>query len=241
LPAWHERRKVRRMQTRFASLALGAALLGAAAYAFYGPDRSPAVSRAGAQENAGIAPPEDETFGPDETTLPPGHPSIGAAEPSTQGSVVPAPDPGDAPLITWQASKEWESVPNPNAMRIATYRVPASHGGEPAELSITRAGGSNEANIQRWLGQFGGADQEKRSTKNVGGLPVTVIEVTGTYLGSGMTDTSGTKRPNVTLVAAIVETPGSPYFFKLLGPAATVREARRGFDALLGSIAPVPR
>jgi len=42
------------------------------------------------------------------------------------------------------------------------------------------------------------------------------------------------------MVAAIVATPGLPYFFKLVGPRATVRGARGSFDAMLDGVRPAP-
>jgi hypothetical protein len=50
---------------------------------------------------------------------------------------------------------------------------------------------------------------------------------------------ASTPRPRWSLLAAIVETAGSPYFFKLLGPAATVRAARPAFDGLVSSCTPM--
>ncbi len=129
---------------------------------------------------------------------------------------------------------------NASAMRIGTYRVnPGSHAASPAEVSVIRAGGTTEANIQRWLGQFDDAGQETRTTKTVRGFKITVVEVSGTFLGGSMTpDAKSVAHPGWALLGAIVETPGSPYFFKLTGDAATVRAARASFDALLDSITP---
>ena len=123
-------------------------------------------------------------------------------------------------------------------MRIATYKIPvAGKDTEEAELSISRAGGSTEANLQRWVGQFEEAGKDTRETRTVRGMKVTTVEVGGTYLG-GMMGGAAAKKPGWSLLGAIVETQGSSYFFKMTGPTATVKNARKAFDGMLDSIAP---
>jgi hypothetical protein len=107
------------------------------------------------------------------------------------------------------------------------------------EISASRAGGTTEANIQRWLGQFDDRGTDTRIEKTVRGLHVTVVEVSGTYEGGGAAlGVPSDGHRGWTLVGAIVETPGSPYFFKLVGPTPAARAARASFDALLDGITP---
>jgi hypothetical protein len=135
--------------------------------------------------------------------------------------------------MVWTVPTGWQTSPNPNAMRIATYRPSPD-----TELSVARAGGSTEANIHRWIGQFDDAGKDVRTEKTVRGLSVHIVEVSGTYLGSGMPGAAADSRAGWTLVGAVVDTPGSRYFFKLLGPGDQVGAVRPSFDALLASIAP---
>jgi hypothetical protein len=247
------------MPNRLGAIALAAGVAGAAALAWLGADRTAAPAHdpraAGAgeptaaseeEEGSGVLPPghppldglgpQSEGAGRSQAAgLPPGHPPLGAAAQNViQGSA------GDeSPAVGWTVPRGWQIVPNPNAMRIATYRVPGPATAESAEMSVARAGGTTEANIQRWLGEFDDAGQDHRTEKNVRGLAVTIVEVTGTFLGGGMGPGSApTPHPRWSLLAAIVETRGSPYFFKLVGPAATVRAAHAAFDALVASITP---
>jgi hypothetical protein len=124
-------------------------------------------------------------------------------------------------------------------MRLATYRVPRATGdSDDAELSIMQAGGTVEANATRWVGQFDAEGQKtaKRTTRKVGALEITVVEVQGTFTGGmGKEPTSGA---GFALLGAIVATPGMPHFFKLTGPAKTVLAARAEFDALVASLTP---
>jgi hypothetical protein len=123
-------------------------------------------------------------------------------------------------------------------MRIATYLVPGPAGSEPAELSVSRAGGTPEANIQRWIGQFDGSAVHTRQEKTVAGLKVTTVSITGNFLGGGMMPGApSAPHDSWGLLGAIVETAGSSYFFKLTGPAATIGSARAPFDSMIAGIA----
>jgi hypothetical protein len=128
----------------------------------------------------------------------------------------------------------WTSLPNPNAMRIATYRPAAD-----SELIVVRAGGTTDANIERWIGQFDEPAQTQRSRKTIHGLGVEILEVRGTYAGSGMPGAPTAPRPGWSLLGAVVETPGTSYFFKLVGPSDQVQSAHASFDALVASIRPL--
>jgi hypothetical protein len=174
--------------------------------------------------------------------LPPNHPPIGASDPQ-QGAFAPGQGGESGEAIVWTVPGNWRSVPNPNGMRLATYRVPAAAGSsDEAELSIVRAGGSPEANIDRWTGQFTDAGTEKRTQQKVNGLAISTLEISGTFNAGGMTtpEAPAAPRKGWTLAGAVVETDEGLYFFKLTGPSASIKGARRDFDALVNSISPAP-
>jgi hypothetical protein len=105
-------------------------------------------------------------------------------------------------------------------------------------MSVSTAGGSVDANVQRWAGQFEQkpGDEAKRTQRTIGDLKVTVVEVKGTFK-SGMPGMGpATSKEKWALLGAIVETPGgTPWFFKLTGPEKTVTAARADFDKLVDS------
>jgi hypothetical protein len=71
-------------------------------------------------------------------------------------------------------------------MRIATYLVARAEGDpDDAEMSVSRVGGSVEANLGRWKAQFDPpkADATKRFERQVAGLKVTIFETAGSYTG----------------------------------------------------------
>jgi hypothetical protein len=228
---------------RTSMLVLCAALAGAGLFAIVHSD-----STASARDSATTAesPPAATALPalpPQETSpLPPGHPDIGARNGVHGSAPTPADEPS-APAITWTAPTAWTTSPSASAMRLASYRIPRASGEtEDTELSVVRAGGSVDANIARWVGQFEEAGKDTRTVKTIRGMPVTIVEVRGTFLGGGMAmGGSSTPHPGWALLAAIVETPGSPYFFKMTGPAKSVSAARPDFDALLASVAPSAR
>ncbi len=171
--------------------------------------------------------------------LPPGHPAIGGV--SGAGSAqATLPKTSDPPSIRWRAPVEWKAAVNPSSMRLETYAVPPAPGDkESADVSISRAGGTTDANIERWLSQFGEGNAATRTEKNVRGLKITILEVNGTYLGGGTMGAASAPHPGWALLGAIIEAPGAPYFMKVIGPAATVRSARASMSALLDTVTPI--
>ena len=99
-------------------------------------------------------------------------------------------------------------------------------------------GGGTQENIDRWLGQLtqpeGAATKDKAVTviRTVNGLKVTAVDASGAY--TGMADK--TPKPGWRMLGAVVEGKGGPWFWKAVGPAATVAAAKDGFDALIGSV-----
>ncbi len=162
--------------------------------------------------------------------LPPDHPAV-PGRPHATG-MLPNAENQRPPSIDWTVPPTWQSLPNANPMRLATYRA---EGG--AEATVARAGGPIDSNILRWSQQFAEAPAPERDSKTVRGLRVTVVHLRGTYSG-GMGTTTPETHDGWAMRAAIVEAPGAPYFFKILGPAADVDRARQSFDAVVDSVTP---
>ncbi len=142
--------------------------------------------------------------------------------------------------LAWTVPTAWKSATSASTMRKATYKIPKAAGdAEDAEMSVTQVGGGVDANVQRWVGQFTDSkDAPKRTTRSVGDIKVTVVEIHGTFAGSGMPGmpAAGPKKGSA-LLGAIVESTDPPYFFKMTGSDKTVASARADFDKLVGSFA----
>jgi len=159
-------------------------------------------------------------------------------------AAVSTPAPPDVPAaaggIRWTVPTGW-TAGKTNAMRVATYAVPAAKGQDPGECTVfffgPGQGGGIDDNVERWSRQFEGSPPARRSQKAVAGMGVTLAEVEGTYLnpGGGLMVSQG-KKPGYRLLGAIVEAPQGRVFFKVTGPAATIAGARGAFDSLVGSI-----
>jgi len=132
-------------------------------------------------------------------------------------------------------------------MRKAQYKLPRAEGDmEDGELVVfyfgEGQGGSVEANVQRWIGQFKKADGSpagdvaRRTTKEVRGIKVTIVDVSGTYTGGGPMMSSGDPKPSYRMLAAVAETRGGPWFVKLTGPTRTVTRWEPGFQEFLDSM-----
>ena len=172
-------------------------------------------------------------------TLPPGHPAVDpGADPGMAAGMPGMAAAAPTTALEWKAPPRWQLLPNTSSMRLATYRIPSLDGaaGKDAELSIAQAGGSIEANADRWIGQFDESARKtaKQSKRKVGTLEVTIVEVEGTF--SGGMGPGPTAKTGWALLGAIVATPSMPHFFKITGPAATVKNARAELDALVGSL-----
>ncbi len=143
--------------------------------------------------------------------------------------------------VRWSIPSGWTTLP-PRQMRVATYQIPQSGGDpEPAECGVfyfgADQGGSVDANIERWVGQFEGGGKTSRSSEEVNDLKVSLVQIEGTYLSPGgpMMQSQG-KKEGYRLLGAIVSGPQGPVFFKLTGPAATVLSAEKDFRGMINSL-----
>jgi hypothetical protein len=149
--------------------------------------------------------------------------------------------------VRWTAPATWKTE-GPRPMRAATYSItPAAGDSGVAECVVNYfgpgQGGGVDANLERWKGQVLGADGKpapaKIDKRTVRGIPVTMIDSSGTYTGMGGPMSGGSKpAAGYRLIGAIAEGPGGSVFFKLTGPAKTIAAERKNFEQLLASIQP---
>jgi hypothetical protein len=158
---------------------------------------------------------------------------------------------GTQPLsgeISYQAPAGWIKESPSSPMRKDQYRLPGQAGNADAELAVfvfPGSGGSVQANIDRWINQFiqpdGSSSQEKAEIKKTSsdGLPVSLVYLTGTHLKGAMggpMSGASEKLANYALLAAIVETSADPWFFKAVGPQATIDYWRPAFEKFIQSV-----
>jgi hypothetical protein len=135
--------------------------------------------------------------------------------------------------LHWTAPAGWKSGPQ-KPMRAATYIV------ADAECVVyffgQGQGGSVQANIDRWKGQFAQPAAAKTANRVIHGLKVTTIDIAGTYSGmAGPMGGAAPAQPGYRMLGAIIENPDGNIFLKFAGPSKTIAANQGKFEQLLGS------
>jgi hypothetical protein len=158
-----------------------------------------------------------------------------------------APAGATAANVKFTAPDGWVAEKPSSSMRQAQYKLPRVAGDpEDAEMVVfyfQGGGGGVQANIDRWIGQFTKADgspatgQAKIDRGESHGIPLTTVDVSGTYLASsGAMMDGAVKKENFRMLAAVAETSAGPWFFRLTGPAKTVAKWAPSYRQFLDSI-----
>jgi hypothetical protein len=128
------------------------------------------------------------------------------------------------------------------------FAIPKAEGDESdGRMTVMGAGGSIDANIDRWRGQFrdeNGRALDKAAVKiekqKIAKIDVTVVDISGTFIdkpNGPFAPGPAVKRPDYRMLAAIVQTKNAGnYFFKFYGPAKTVQENEQAFRQMLASL-----
>ena len=175
---------------------------------------------------------------------PPAPAAPGALAPVT--SRTPAASAGGAqiaaPGAVFTLPADWVSEPPSSSMRLAQARIPGAGGDGQLTVFYFGAGGGGglESNLARWIGQveLAPGGEPRRESFDAGGFRVTWIEVEGTLkpstMGVGPTEPQAGSR----LLAAVVEGPQGPWYFKATGPSETLIAERDAFLGMLASGTP---
>jgi hypothetical protein len=148
-----------------------------------------------------------------------------------------------------QAPAGWQRVQPKSGIVETEFAIPsegAAADGTPAQpgrMTVMGAGGTVQANIDRWYGQFAQPDGSETKTKattkklELAGCKVTLVDIPGTYKDSPGGPFAGGRaieRPDYRMLAAIVETPDrGNYFLKFYGPTKTVTAHADGFRTMV--------
>ncbi len=149
--------------------------------------------------------------------------------------------------VRWTAPAGWAND-GPRPMRAATYTIPPAPGDKAsAECGVyffgAGQGGTIDANLERWKGQFKGPDGKvapaQVAKRTVHGLTVTIIDTAGEYSGlGGPMAASSSAVPGYRLLGAIVAASGGNVFIKFTGPAKTIAANQQKFEQMLASFQP---
>jgi hypothetical protein len=138
---------------------------------------------------------------------------------------------------------DWKDV-KPKISMIEHEFVAPKEGEEKdqARITVMQAGGTVEANIERWKSQFEALkkDDVKTEDKEVGTAKVHIVDMSGTYLqksGGPFTPGPAERLENYRLLGVIIETKTSgKVFIKMTGPKDTVEKLKDGMTKLVDSI-----
>ena len=134
----------------------------------------------------------------------------------------------------------WKEEPPSNRLRLTQFKVPRAKGDEAdGDLAVFKGiTGSAKQNLERWQKQFIPPEGKKIEdiTKveemKIAGCAVTYVDIEGTYLdGPPMAPPAAKKRKaGYRMLAVHFDGPENIYHIKLIGPAKTVSEQKKGFD-----------
>lgn len=163
--------------------------------------------------------------------LPEGHPPVGAGA-AGMGALPPemAQMAVASPLsIAWTVPAGWTAKPAAG-MRRATFVVPGAAGAaEVSVISLPGDAGGELPNVNRWRGQVGLPAWDEAAFKKA---VVKVPSPAGTFT---LVDLSGGAQR---MAAGMMTRDGETWFFKLLGPDATVGGALPAFKTFLAGMKP---
>ena len=140
--------------------------------------------------------------------------------------------------ITMRAPAGW-SKEEPRVRIIeAEMTIPAAKGDKEAgRCTVMGAGGSIQANIDRWIGQFTKTTQNKTEKKEIAGQEVHLVQLAGTYNDQRGPFAPAVLRDDYRMLGAIIVTAKrGNYFVKFYGPAATVSANEKAFLTMLDTL-----
>ncbi len=146
-------------------------------------------------------------------------PGTAAAEP-----LGDAGGPVELGTISLTAPAGWKQMPPSSSFVEAEFALPHAEGDDAdGRLTISTAGGTMQANIDRWKGQFGPqAKQTPQEEIDVSGMKVTLVDLSGNFNDQRGPFAPAVERPGYRMIAAIVPVQGQLHFIKATGPEKTI-------------------
>lgn len=149
-----------------------------------------------------------------------GAPGSAAAQPLLGDSGGPV----ELDAITLTAPAGWRQVKSSSSFVAAEFALSRAEGDDAdGRLTISTAGGTMEANIDRWKGQFDAqAKQAPQEEIDVAGMKVTLVDLSGDFSDQRGPFAPAVERPGYRMIAAIVPVEGQLHFIKATGPEKTI-------------------
>lgn len=149
----------------------------------------------------------------------------------------------DVKGLTLYLPKTWKTQETTSNMRIAQYEIPAVEGDkENAELLVyyfgSRGAGPIDANLNRWIGQFGAQERTAKASRSQSAQGnYVMINITGTYnktVGPPVQRKTEAKAGSRMIGVIIDTSEAGPFYLKLSGPDKTVAASADALRAAFG-------
>lgn len=133
--------------------------------------------------------------------------------------------------LKWTLPSGWKETPG-TGMRLATWTPPGGLKTEGTVVSLPGDSGGELANANRWRGQIGLPPTDEA------GMAAARTKVSSKAGPVSVYDFTSEGEAKTRLIAAVVKTGETTWFFKLMGDAAATESARPGFLAIMKSLTP---
>ncbi len=131
----------------------------------------------------------------------------------------------------------WKQQQPKSGIVLYEFSSPATEGDKAeGRMTVMAAGGSVDANVDRWYGQFsqpdGGSTRERAKVekRTIAGREVHLVDIVGTYREQFG---ANTELPNYRMLAAIVVTPEANFFIKYYGPRKSITTNEKPFKEMI--------
>jgi hypothetical protein len=172
----------------------------------------------------------DNAVGSDEPAATDAPPDIDARDPVVAEADEPSEKGSDSSnvveleAITFTAPEAWQRKEQSSSFVVAEFALPGTEGDDAdGRLTISTAGGSLQANIDRWKDQFGGDPENATQEEiDVGGVKATLVDFSGDFSDQRGPFAPAVTRKDYRMVAAILPIDGELHFVKATGPRKTI-------------------
>lgn len=142
--------------------------------------------------------------------------------------------------IRLTAPATWTRKASDSSFVAAEYSLPQADGDSAdGRLTISTAGGSVEANIDRWKGQFKPQPQSiSQEDVDIAGLKATIVDLSGDFNDQRGPFGPGELRPSYRMIAAVIPVGGQLHFIKATGPQKTIASHAASIQQFIRSAMP---
>lgn len=132
------------------------------------------------------------------------------------------------------APEGWTRKPARTAFVEAEFALPKAEGDEAdGRLTVSLAGGSVQANIERWKGQFTDLKDMDEEKLRANSLEVTLVDLAGEFNDQRGPFAPATKHADYRMIAAIIPVGEQLHFVKATGPQKTMESHAAAIKAFV--------